>query len=584
MALRSYGGGTEDFYEDELGHRLTGTGTVWTAQTGGTQIVAGITDPNGGTGGNVKTATSPKGQVQFQITDGPDFVYADFGGGRVRLEAWDAYVTTAVASGTYPSVVAASAAFGDGATDATAHIQSKIDLLGGNPGTIWLPVSVGAYMLTAPLVLHNGQNLVGAGISIGVGGGSNDTVCLRAKAGFAGAAMVKSYSWDNGGWWHWGSVQNMRIDADGNAAACIAIHQMGENSVLERVFVKGATDSNIILTGAHAPATLRHVSSNNATNYGLKLTVHPSTYAADGNSGVAYLDGYSGDNHGVAHLYGDGSHQIEMRGWKSERCPVGIVIAGSGTGGAATTLTVSGKINAAGIGSPTDVIKIQGTAQPFIDYSGLRQTGYTNMINDTVLTRAIVVGSPFSNQPTSGFYSGTVFMDAEFVLGRGREIKVLRTDNGNLFPVLYQQTDLSMRLKGVSGPGWQIRDSSDNLLLEAGSTNKVKLSTAMTLSRTASTLAANGAVTIDSSLGNTFTVTLQANATSSSITNPVTGRQITITWLQDGTGGRTYAWPANCKFAGGTAPADTTLNKRSTVTFEYDGTNWNEISRAVAVG
>jgi hypothetical protein len=98
------------------------------------------------------------------------------------------------------------------------------------------------------------------------------------------------------------------------------------------------------------------------------------------------------------------------------------------------------------------------------------------------------------------------------------------------------------------------------------------------------TLAANGAVTINSQSGDAA-ITLQANATSSSITgSPVNGQKLAVTWIQDSTGGRTYSWPTNCKFAGGSAPSDTTASKRSTVTFRFDGTNWYEESRAVAVG
>lgn len=102
--------------------------------------------------------------------------------------------------------------------------------------------------------------------------------------------------------------------------------------------------------------------------------------------------------------------------------------------------------------------------------------------------------------------------------------------------------------------------------------------------RTTQTLAANGAVAMDGSTGPYQEITLAANATSSSISNASAGRVMTITWIQDGTGGRTYVWPTSCKFAGGSAPADTTASKRTSVTFMCDGTNWNEISRSVAVG
>ena len=106
-------------------------------------------------------------------------------------------------------------------------------------------------------------------------------------------------------------------------------------------------------------------------------------------------------------------------------------------------------------------------------------------------------------------------------------------------------------------------------------------------------LASNGAVAVDASTGSYFLVTLAANATSTVISNGTTGQIITLKYLQDATGSRTYVWPTNCKFGTGVttgttvaagAPSDGTASKGSAVTFHFDGTNWNEISRAVAVG
>jgi hypothetical protein len=109
--------------------------------------------------------------------------------------------------------------------------------------------------------------------------------------------------------------------------------------------------------------------------------------------------------------------------------------------------------------------------------------------------------------------------------------------------------------------------------------------------RKTQTLAANGAVTIDASLANYHDITLQANATSSTISFSVQsasdyiGMELSISWRQDGTGSRTYVWPSNCKFAGAAAPTPTTTaNRADIVTFRFDGTNWNEISRSVGVG
>lgn len=109
----------------------------------------------------------------------------------------------------------------------------------------------------------------------------------------------------------------------------------------------------------------------------------------------------------------------------------------------------------------------------------------------------------------------------------------------------------------------------------------------------AQTLASNGAVTINAALGSYHVVTLQANVTSMTVSNPLTSQELEITLIQDATGGRAYAWPANCKFGTGITtgttvasgpPTDTTASKSTSVRFVYDGTNWIERSRAVAAG
>lgn len=92
-----------------------------------------------------------------------------------------------------------------------------------------------------------------------------------------------------------------------------------------------------------------------------------------------------------------------------------------------------------------------------------------------------------------------------------------------------------------------------------------------------------GTLTIDASKGDSQ-ATLTANVTTMTFANPATNQKMTVSIIQDATGGRTYVWPSNAKFAGGSAPSDTTANKRTSVTFIYDGTNWQEQSRAVAVG
>lgn len=74
---------------------------------------------------------------------------------------------------------------------------------------------------------------------------------------------------------------------------------------------------------------------------------------------------------------------------------------------------------------------------------------------------------------------------------------------------------------------------------------------------------------------NAFKVTLGGNRTMGAPSNPVAGQTIKFLILQDGTGGRTLAWNAAFKHAW--SDAGNTLNKRSTIVFQYDGSNWNQL-------
>lgn len=99
-----------------------------------------------------------------------------------------------------------------------------------------------------------------------------------------------------------------------------------------------------------------------------------------------------------------------------------------------------------------------------------------------------------------------------------------------------------------------------------------------------STLAANGAVAFDARTFNTYFLTLNANLTSSTLTNGSIGQEVEIHLIQDATGGRTYVFPTSFKFAGGTAPNNTTASTRTIVRMRFsNGTNWYETSRSVAV-
>ncbi len=84
--------------------------------------------------------------------------------------------------------------------------------------------------------------------------------------------------------------------------------------------------------------------------------------------------------------------------------------------------------------------------------------------------------------------------------------------------------------------------------------------------------------TFDVSVADIFDITLTGNVTSSTISNPVTGKTITFIIREDATGGRTFAFPANTVRR--LTTLDTTASAITIVSFLFDGTNWEELSTA----
>ena len=76
------------------------------------------------------------------------------------------------------------------------------------------------------------------------------------------------------------------------------------------------------------------------------------------------------------------------------------------------------------------------------------------------------------------------------------------------------------------------------------------------------------------STGNVFTVSMGANITNFTFTNPGVGTYL-IKFVQDATGNRSISFPSAWKWSGGVAPVLTsTANKTDIVTLIYDGTTY----------
>jgi hypothetical protein len=80
--------------------------------------------------------------------------------------------------------------------------------------------------------------------------------------------------------------------------------------------------------------------------------------------------------------------------------------------------------------------------------------------------------------------------------------------------------------------------------------------------------------TFDASTANSFQMTLTGNVTSSTVSNPTPGQVVVFLFTQDGTGGRTFAWPGNFIGAGVVIPDP---NVTSIQAFIYTGSAWKAV-------
>lgn len=91
-----------------------------------------------------------------------------------------------------------------------------------------------------------------------------------------------------------------------------------------------------------------------------------------------------------------------------------------------------------------------------------------------------------------------------------------------------------------------------------------------------------GAVSLNRSNGNHQYVTMTGNITLTVTAGVQIGDELTLSFTQDATGGRTITWPSNVKLAGGTLALTTAANATDVITLVWSpGTVWREKYRAM---
>jgi hypothetical protein len=631
--------GNSGFYKAAANYPATGT--FWSASTGGTQYTD-LVDP---TTSAALTGVSTDGHGHVVPFKGPDGItegWLDFGGGRFKVTAVDSgiFLTQTAADGKYVSHgdlvfnVKDYGAKGNNSNDDTTSIQNAITAaVSAGGGLVWFPA--GTYKVTSTLDLSTRTNIELAGTTRARSGGStiswagtdSGTTILLTNAngiriiGLGFAAPSGTYTGVHvDGRGTTGTPQAFHITVQwcfftdssmlGTSIATGTGHdwQIAYNDFYRsKVAIKGSDLSaspqqavQSVLVERNWFETLRgqaHITDPGAGWVINANAVEPLNSGAHGFirllaatpnlSQVTISNNWCGDSGaGVA-----GSSQIEVAGG-----PFLI------TGNLLLNNPTESSIKAVGAitsGSITDN-RIDGSSSGyFMDWGSFTHTKVW-LHNNSVPSLILDTGTAPTTQRW-GLGSDSLFRLGSTRLPNNTSLR-FRNVADSLEHLVYAATDDSLRIDAIADKGITLRlpgtGASSTLgavslqywngsayvnALQVNNTGLILNAPRWALVR--STLAANGAVTVDASAGDAQ-ITLQANATSTTITNPVDVRKLTITFRQDATGGHTYVWPANCLFAGGTAPSDTTANKQTSVTFRWDGfvSKWYEESRAVAVG
>jgi hypothetical protein len=234
---------------------------------------------------------------------------------------------------------------------------------------------------------------------------------------------------------------------------------------------------------------------------------------------------------------------------------------------------------------------------------------FTDAGQNTIIgTRGMrMYGDSASGTPANGglaAYEAKGVAGAADVLFRGREfggnLRVEINARGQsrhyigagAFPILLVDPTTLAPLSGGGYSAGRGNADPDVCIGRSPGNQAAWISNAPILRKTSSTtLTASGALAITAYLADVHIVTLQGNATSTTISTPANStvwtQEIRFELVQDATGSRTWVAPTNVKWAGAAAPVlSTTAGRRDIFTLRYDPdiTAWVEVGRSMNVG
>lgn len=524
-------------------------------------------------------------------------------------------------------------ATGDGTTDDTAALLSAIAACGEGQCVLFPP---GTYLISTPLSLTRNQTLQGTHTAWWPYDGGNPST-IKSALGFSGAAMLLIQDMEQAGLSQEQDgirVHNMSFDNNnvGATTDCILLSGQVRDFAMHDVTLSRATGSGVHAVGYTRTSGYVHPKGFNlhrcvswaCHNNGFSLNDTTDTimfsclavsnfangffltgagecqYFAcrsvfNGAAGFVYTGVHTGavfvscttdrnDKNGFV-MSATGPYSVVFFGFQARRD--GKNGSPGAGGGGFSGLSIQGTV-----GTLASPVVIDG----LIEATGINDDGVTGAVSpqygiSSIYCRFLSVKGNLWGA-SSAYHDGggntTVRFDPANLYTTGGPTAPVRDSSTvaqDYEGALATSPLLSTRVTGDATPQWTIAASgkqtfAGDALLYRSQARTLRTDAAWATGISAQTLASNGAVTVDASTGNVQVVTLQADATSATITNPSPGQTLTLAWQQDATGSRAYAWPPNCSFTNGAAPlAVTSASGRDVVTFYYNGSLWVEVAR-----
>lgn len=226
-----------------------------------------------------------------------------------------------------------------------------------------------------------------------------------------------------------------------------------------------------------------------------------------------------------------------------------------------------GSVTSVALALPDNTFSVSGSP---VSGSGTLTGTYTTQTSNTFLA------GPVSGSAATPTWRSLAAGDLTGLVGSVTSVNASVTP-GALFTASFSGGPITV--SGVLALVFDFNNQSANLFLAGPSSGGSGAVTARLMVPAdlpaPATIAFSATPTFNGAANNAFFMTLTGNVTSSTFSGGVQGQWYLFSLKQDGTGGRTFAFPSNCKGAG---VIDPTANSVNTQLFYWDGTNLQAVT------